>query len=118
MCMMICVGLQKYRLNLKINISCLLQMITLEKSKIYFLKTKDNAFLKFKEHKNLVENCTNKIIKALRTNNGIEFSNSEFNMFCKSFFMLSHKIVKHTPQQNGMEERMNRTLLNKARDAC
>ena len=41
------------------------------KTWIYFLKTKDEVFRKFKEFKALIENHSERIIKTLRTNNGV-----------------------------------------------
>ena len=43
------------------------------KTWIYFLRKKLEVFEKFKEFKYLVENQTDKKIKVLRTNNGVEF---------------------------------------------
>ncbi len=40
------------------------------KTWIYFLKSKDEVFGKFKEFKALVENATEKKIKFLRSDNG------------------------------------------------
>ena len=37
---------------------------------IYFLKNKDEAFIKFKEFKALIENHTEKKIKIFRSDNG------------------------------------------------
>ena len=54
-------------------------------------------------------------LKILRTDNGLEFINNEFNLLCSKFGIVRHRTVKHTPQQNGVAERMNRTLLNKVR---
>lgn len=51
----------------------------------------------------------------MRTDNGLEFYNNDFDVFCKSFCIMRHKTVKHTPHQNGITERMNKTLLNKVR---
>ena len=53
-------------------------------------------------------------IKYLRTNNGLEFYNEEFNDFSMVHEITRHKTVRHTPQQNGVAERMNKTLLEKA----
>ena len=50
---------------------------------IYFLRKKSEVFDKFKEFKALVENQTEKKIKALRTDNGGEFCKKEFEEFCK-----------------------------------
>ena len=41
---------------------------------IYFLKDKSEVFNNFKEFKALVENLSEKKIKILRSNNGVEFT--------------------------------------------
>ncbi|CAA3000335.1 pre-mRNA-splicing factor ATP-dependent RNA helicase DEAH10 [Olea europaea subsp. europaea] len=56
---------------------------------------------------------TNKRIKALRKDNGFEFCNIEFDLFCKESSILRHRTTTYTPQQNGVAERMNRTFLKK-----
>jgi len=81
----------------------------------YFLKEKSEALKVFKERKTLLENQTRKKIKRLRTDNGLEFCNHQFDEFCKAKGIARHKTVVITPQQNGVAERMNRTLLERAR---
>ena len=44
------------------------------KTWIYFLKSKDEVFSKFKEFKALIENHTEKNIKIFRSDNGREFT--------------------------------------------
>ncbi|KAL0458605.1 UNVERIFIED_CONTAM: Retrovirus-related Pol polyprotein from transposon TNT 1-94 [Sesamum latifolium] len=61
----------------------------------------------------LVENQTGKRVKALRTDNGLEFCNKQFSDLCDDFGIKRHNTTPYTPQQNGVAERMNRTLLNK-----
>ncbi|KAG8492474.1 hypothetical protein CXB51_009570 [Gossypium anomalum] len=56
---------------------------------------------------------TGKQIKYLHTDNGLEFCSDEFNRLCKSEEIMRHLIVRHTPQQNGIAERMNRTIMEK-----
>lgn len=48
---------------------------------VYFLKHKDEVFSTFKAWKTLIENQTNKKIKRLQTNNGLEFYGKDFNEF-------------------------------------
>lgn len=72
-------------------------------------------FNKFKEFKALGENQTNKKIKVLRTDNGGEFCLSEFEQFCKQCGIVKHKKTPYMPYQNGVIERMNRTLLERSR---
>jgi transposase InsO family protein len=82
---------------------------------IYFLRKKSEVFDKFKEFKALVENQTDKKIKVLRTDNGGEFYGNEFEEFCKKCGIARQKTTPYTPQQNGVAERMNMTLMEKAR---
>ena len=64
---------------------------------VYLLKDKSETFKSFKIWKTQVENQTGKKIKYLRTNNGIEFCNVEFDNFCKECGITRHKIVPYTP---------------------
>jgi transposase InsO family protein len=52
---------------------------------------------------------------VLRTDNGGEFCGNEFEEFCKKCGIARQKTTPYTPQQNGVAERMNRTLMEKAR---
>lgn len=84
--------------------------------RVYFLKRKNEVLEKFKEYKNEVENYTEKKIKFLQTDNGIgEYMNKEFNDFLCKYGIQRRLTTPYTPQQNGLAERKNRTLLEKAR---
>lgn len=63
----------------------------------------------------MTKNQLNKKLKTLRADNGLEFCNSEFENFCKQKRIVRHRTVRNTPKQNGVAERMNRTLMNKVR---
>ncbi|KAF3638656.1 hypothetical protein FXO37_24275 [Capsicum annuum] len=54
-------------------------------------------------------------VKRIRTDNNLEFCNDEFNEFCKTGGIARHRTVRMTSQQNGVAERMNMTLLERAR---
>lgn len=82
---------------------------------IYFLTSKDQAFQKFKEWKDTVEAQTKKHIRYLRTDNGLEFCNSQFDGLCKESGIIRHKTCTYTPQQNRVSKRMNRTIMDKIR---
>ncbi|GJS12432.1 retrotransposon protein, putative, ty1-copia subclass [Tanacetum coccineum] len=82
---------------------------------VYILKYKHEAFEKFKEWKQLVENQTGRTVKKLRTDNGLEFCNLEFKQLCIESGIARHLTVAGTPQQNGLAERMNKTLMDKVR---
>ena len=81
----------------------------------YFQKHKNDAFLTFMNWKTLVENQTGRKIKKLRTDNGLEFCNSEFDTFYANHGIARHLTVLGHPQQNGVAERMNCTLLERVR---
>jgi 5'-3' exoribonuclease 2 len=66
----------------------------------YFLKDKSEAFSAFKEWKTMVENQTEKKIKKLRTDNGMEFCSHKFKPYCKSKGIVRHYTIPYTPQQN------------------
>lgn len=81
----------------------------------YFLKHKWQAFSAFKEWKIMIERQTEKKVKILRTDNGMEFCSKQFENYCKSEGIVRHHTVPYTPQQNGVAERMNRTIISRAR---
>ena len=82
---------------------------------VYFLKSKDEVFDAFKTYKSFVENQTDFKIKCLRTDNGKEFVNKSFNEFLSSNGIKRQLTVPYTPQQNGIAERANRTLVELSR---
>lgn len=82
---------------------------------VYFLRTKDEAFAKFREWKEAVEGYTEKKIKCLRTDNGLEYCNNQFDELCRVSGVKRHRTCTYTPQQNGVSERMNRTIMDKVR---
>lgn len=82
---------------------------------IYFLKHKNQVFKQFKEFKAMVENQQNKKIKILRTDNGGEFCSSEMENYLAMEGIIHQKTTAYTPEQNGVCERANRTVVEKAR---
>ena len=82
---------------------------------VYFLRQKNLTFSMFKKFKALVENQTRGKIKKLRTDNGLEFVESEFDEFCAVNGIARHKTLVGKPQQNGVAEQINSSLLEKAR---
>lgn len=82
---------------------------------VYFLKSKEEVLIKFSEFKQMVETQTERKVKAIRTDNGTEYCNNEFNKFCKRNGIRHEKTAPYTPEQNGVAERMNRTLVEMAK---
>ncbi|KAG8493216.1 hypothetical protein CXB51_010581 [Gossypium anomalum] len=80
----------------------------------FFLKQKSDVFSAFKSWNTMMEKQMGKQIKYLRTENGLKFYSDEFNKLCKSEGIVRHLTVHHTPQQNNIAERINRTIMEKA----
>ena len=51
----------------------------------------------------------------MRQDNAKEFLSEQFKMYCLDAGILHEKTIPETPQQNGLAERCNRTLLEMAR---
>ncbi|GJU04571.1 retrovirus-related pol polyprotein from transposon TNT 1-94 [Tanacetum coccineum] len=82
---------------------------------VYPIKKKSDVFEVFKVYKVRVELDSGKKIKCLRTDNGGEYTSDEFDTFCKQEGIKRQFTTAYTPQQNGVAERMYRTLLERAR---
>jgi hypothetical protein len=61
------------------------------------------------------ENQSSKKIKILRSDNGGEYVSKEFERYCKDAGIVHQFTVPYSPQQNGVAERWNRTLVETAR---
>ena len=82
---------------------------------VYILKSKDLVFKQFLEWKAMVEKSTGRKLKTLRTDNGGEFTSREFDAYLKAEGVRHELTVPKTPEQNGVAERMNRTLMEAVR---
>ena len=87
----------------------------LQKTWIFFLKTKNETFGKFQEFKALVENQSSRKIRALRSDNGGEYTSGEFNDFYQKAGIKRELIVPYNPQQNGVAKRKNMTVCEASR---
>ncbi|TYZ67817.1 hypothetical protein PybrP1_004853, partial [[Pythium] brassicae (nom. inval.)] len=81
----------------------------------YFLKKKSEVPTRFGEYKAMMETQTGKKMMKVRTDNGSEFVNKSFDGVCISAGIIHQTSVPYSPQQNGLVERMNRTIIEKAR---
>ena len=82
---------------------------------VYILKTKDQVFDCFLTWKALVEKQCKRKLRTLRTDNGGEYTSSKFESYLKDEGIRHERTVPKTPQQNGVAERLNRTLVESAR---
>jgi len=69
----------------------------------------------FKSFKALVEKEVGESIICLRTDRGREFSIKEFEHFYRNQGIRRQLIDAYTPQQHGVAERKNRTIMNMVR---
>ena len=89
-----------------------------EKSKfavIYLIQRKDQVFEKLKSYIALVKNKFNRNIQILRSDNGGEYIGNEFKNYCDENGIERQFSAPYTPEQNGVAERLNRTLMEKTR---
>ena len=82
---------------------------------VYFLKQKSEVADVFRRFKSLVENQTDCRIKVLRSDNGTEYTLEKFGSFCEEVGIQHQLTIPYTPQQNGVSERKNRTVMEMAR---
>ena len=92
---------------------------------VYFLKQKSEVLEKFKNFVQMVEKsmgerkiknlCIWNNVKAMRSDSGGEYSSAEFTEFCATKG-ISHQFTNpYSPEQNGVAERFNRTLIESVR---
>lgn len=82
---------------------------------VRFIKHKSDVLKAFQEVKNLMENLTERKIKYLQSDNGKEYCNEDFDRYLKQCGISRRLTVPYTPEQNGVAERRNRTLVEMAR---
>ena len=75
------------------------------------MKAKDEVFNKFKEFKALVENISERKIKVLRSDNGGEYTSKKFKYFSREVGIKREMETPYNPQQNGVAERNNRSII-------
>nr|GEY27519.1 putative ribonuclease H-like domain-containing protein [Tanacetum cinerariifolium] len=88
---------------------------------VFFLATKDETspilktFPILKAFITGLENQLSLKVKVIRSDNRTEFKNNDLNQFCGMKGIKRELSVPKTPQQNGIAERKNRTLIEAAR---
>ncbi|GJU38496.1 putative ribonuclease H-like domain-containing protein [Tanacetum coccineum] len=82
---------------------------------VFFLATKDETSDILCTFIIGLENQLNHKVKIIRCDNGTEFKNHIMNEFCAKKGIKREFSVAKTPQQNGVAERKNRTLIEGAR---
>ena len=82
---------------------------------VHFLAKKSDVFGAFKKYASHAENITGKKIKFLQSDNGTEYLTNEFEEYLNLHGIQRRLTVPHTPEQNGVAERKNRSLVETTR---
>jgi transposase InsO family protein len=88
---------------------------------VYFLQRKSEVLSKFQEFINTYEKTTSNKVKELnvlttvRSDNGGEYTSNEFATYCTGKGISRQFTNPDTPQQNGVSERYNRTIMEGVR---
>ena len=83
--------------------------------KVYFMKNKSEVFNKFKEFELCTTNECGLSIGTLRSDNGGEYLSKEFVSYLQSRGIHHELTAPYSPSQNGVAERVNRTLMESVR---
>nr|GEV08113.1 putative ribonuclease H-like domain-containing protein [Tanacetum cinerariifolium] len=82
---------------------------------VFFLASKDETSPILKTFITGIENQFSLTVKVIKSDNGTEFKNYDLNQFCGLKGIKREFSVPRTPQQNGVAERKNRTLIEAAK---
>lgn len=82
---------------------------------IRLMKNKSEAFACFQDYVAEAESHFNMKISRLRCDNGGEYKSNQFIRFCTEKGIRLEYTMPYTPEQNGVSERFNRTIVEKAR---
>ena len=80
---------------------------------VYTMRAKDEVLEIFVKWKKLMETQTGRKIKVLRYDNRGEYTSDPFLQVCQNEGIKRHFTVRYILQQNGVAERIDRTLLEK-----
>lgn len=84
-------------------------------STVFCIERKSDVFGKFKEHVAASESLHGCAIAKLRSDNGGEYISDEMKRFCAEKEIQLEYTVPYNPEMNSIAERLNRTLVEKAR---
>nr|GEU30820.1 retrotransposon protein, putative, Ty1-copia subclass [Tanacetum cinerariifolium] len=82
---------------------------------VKFLRSKDETLEFVARFLTQIQVSLNKTVRFIRTDNGTEFVNQVLTEFYEKVGIFHQKSVPRTPQQNGVVEKRNRTLVEAAR---
>lgn len=81
----------------------------------FFMKDKKGVQTCFQQYRAYVKTQRGNELKCLRIDNGREYLNQAFKKFLKDNGIRLELTAPHSPAQNGISERLNRTLAEHGR---
>ena len=82
---------------------------------VYTIKSKSEVIDRFRQFKYEMENQLNTKIKRFRSDGGGEYTSKEFGQLLEVSGMIREQTAPYTPEQNGVAERANRTIVGRAK---
>jgi len=82
---------------------------------VYFMSETTELLKYFKEFHREAESVTGCRVKCIRSENGTEYANKDFDRYLKECGIQRQLTAPYSPQQNRVAERANRTFLDSAR---
>lgn len=82
---------------------------------VRFISQKNQVMNEFEGYRALMSTQHGKAIKCLQSDNGREYVNQEFEQLLRKHGILRRLTAPYNPEQNGVAERRNRTLMEMAR---
>jgi transposase InsO family protein len=82
---------------------------------VFFFKSKDEVFEHFQSLALRLNNEHRNCLNVIHSDNGTEFRNASFDEFCLEHGIDQQFSAPRIPQQNGVMEQKNRTLVEMAR---
>lgn len=82
---------------------------------VYLVKRKFDVSDCLKDYLKMNRAMFNTLVSKFRCDNSGENIVKEFQQYCRNKGIILDYVVAYTPQQNGKAERMNRTLVERAR---
>ena len=83
---------------------------------IYLIEMESEVFNCFRDIKGFVETETGRKIKCLRSDGSKEYFSSQFNGYLQQMGIQCEFSCRYTPEQNGVAERKNRSVVEEARE--
>ena len=82
---------------------------------VYPMRNKSEVVEKFQEFFKMITAKSDIVIKRIRSDNGGEYKNKKMKAVCEKLKIAQEFTVPYNPEQNGLAERFNRTLVEMVR---